>query len=157
MVTRAYPYQNLKRSDFDQVVHMLSEGFTARRGRRRSFIQRDLVGESLKGRKGAQLTALMSGGTIPDHFDYDVVLEPSSTFVGTINEDFAIESMPGDIFQLGNSSWRVLKVETGKVRVEDAQGLPPSMPFWLGEAPGRTRELSQSVSNFAGRDFGSNR
>ena len=100
----------------------------------------------MRARKGARLTALTCGGAIPDNADYDVVLEPEGTFIGTLNEDFAIESLPGDIFQLGNSSWRILRVEAGKVRVADAQGLPPTIPFWLGEAPGRTNELSGAVS-----------
>src|SRR5688572_23921626 len=125
---------------------MLSEGFTTRNGRRSTYLHYDMVNERVIGRKGARLTALLSGGAIPDNFDYDVVLEPENIPIGTLNEDFAIESMEGDIFQLGNSSWRIVKVETGKVRVEDAQGQPPTIPFWLGEAPGRTAELSESVS-----------
>src|SRR5690606_10130154 len=90
--------------------------------------------------------ALTSGGAIPDNFDYDVIKDPENIFIGTLNEDFAIESLPGDVFQLGNTSYRILRVENGKVRVEDAGGLPPSMPFWLGEGPGRTKELSYAVS-----------
>src|SRR3989441_3630544 len=97
----------------------------------------------LRARRGARLAALTSGGAIPDIGDYRVVLEPTETFVGTLNEDFAIESMPGDIFQLGNASYRITRVESGQVRVEDAQGLPPSIPFWVGEAPARAAELSQ--------------
>ncbi|MCZ6899289.1 MAG: DEAD/DEAH box helicase, partial [Bacteroidetes bacterium] len=146
MVKNAYPYRNLEKDEFSNLLQMMADGFSPRQGRRRAHIYRDLVHRTVKGRKGARLTALISGGTIPDQFDYDVILEPSSTYIGNLNEDFAIESMPGDIFQLGNNSWRILRVETGKVRVQDAQGLPPSMPFWLGEAPGRTIELSQAVS-----------
>ena len=100
----------------------------------------------LRGRRGARLTALTSGGTIPDNADYQVILEPEDQFVGTVNEDFAVESMAGDIFQLGNTSYRILRVERGIVRVEDAHGMPPTIPFWLGEAPGRSDELSPSVS-----------
>ena len=127
---------------------MLASGFTTRRGRRSAYIHYDKISREIKGRKGARLTALVAGGAIPDQFDFDVILEPSGTFVGTLNEDFAIESMVGDIFQLGNNSWRILKIEsnTGKVRVADAQGQPPSIPFWFGEAPGRTKEVSYSVS-----------
>ncbi|MDZ4844479.1 MAG: DEAD/DEAH box helicase [Chitinophagales bacterium] len=146
MVTRAYPYRDLSRKEFDEVVKMLSEGFTTRNGRRSAYLHYDMVNERVIGRKGARLTALLSGGAIPDNFDYDVVLEPENIPIGTLNEDFAIESMEGDIFQLGNSSWRIVKIETGKVRVEDAQGQAPTIPFWLGEAPGRTAELSESVS-----------
>ena len=146
VVRGAYPYRGLSRQDFDAVVHMLAEGFTTRRGRRGAYVHYDGVNRRLRGRRGARLAALTSGGAIPDLGDYRVVLEPTETFVGTLNEDFAIESMPGDIFQLGNASYRITRVESGQVRVEDAQGLPPSIPFWVGEAPARTAELSQEVS-----------
>ena len=143
---KAYPYRELSKKDFQAIIQMLADGFTTRRGRRSAYLHYDMVNERLKARKGARLTALVSGGAIPDNFDFDVMLEPQNIFVGTLNEDFAIESLPGDIFQLGNNSWRILRVENGKVRVEDAGGLPPTIPFWLGEAPGRTIELSNSVS-----------
>ena len=146
LVRKAYPYRNLSREEFDGVVAMLDEGYTPRRGRKHAYIQRDLMNGAVKGRRGARINALMSGGTIPDQFDYDVIMEPTETFIGTLNEDFAIESTAGDIVQLGNNSWRILRVEKGKIRVEDAQGLPPTMPFWFGEAPGRTAELSASLS-----------
>jgi ATP-dependent helicase Lhr and Lhr-like helicase len=142
----AYPYRSLERAEFDEVVHMLADGFTTRRGRHGALIYHDAVNHQLRGRRGARLTALTSGGTIPDNADYQVILEPQATFVGTVNEDFAVESLQGDIFQLGNVSYRILRVEQGRVRVEDAQGQPPTIPFWLGEAPGRSDELSQSVS-----------
>src|SRR5256885_15652608 len=125
---------------------MLAEGFTTRRGRRGAYVHYDGVNRRLRGRRGARLAALTSGGAIPDIGDYRVVLEPTETSVGTLNEDFASESMPGDICQLGNASYRITRVESGQVRVEDAQGLPPSIPFWVGEAPARTAELSQEVS-----------
>jgi len=115
LIIKAYPYRSLKKSEFDQVLTMLSEGYTLRRGRRGAYVHRDIVNKKVRGRKGAQFTALVSGGAIPDNFDFDVMLEPTNTFIGTINEDFAIESMPGDIFQLGNNSWRILRVESGKV------------------------------------------
>src|SRR6476661_2801204 len=143
---RAWPYASLERKDFDAVVRMLADGFSTRRGQRAGYLHRDAVHKRLRGRKGGRMTAVMSGGTIPDTGDYTVMLEPQATMIGTVNEDFAIESMAGDIFQLGNASYRVLKVEPGRVRVEDAQGAPPSIPFWLGEAPGRTDELSIGVS-----------
>ena len=146
LVRKAYPYRGLSREEFDGVVSMLAEGYTPRRGRKHAYIQRDLMNGTVRGRKGARINALMSGGTIPDQFDYDVIMEPTETFIGTLNEDFAIESTAGDIVQLGNNSWRILRVEKGKIRVEDAQGLPPTMPFWFGEAPGRTAELSASLS-----------
>ncbi len=142
----AYPYRDLKRKEFDGVITMLADGFTTRRGRKGAYIHHDVVNARVRARKNARITALISGGAIPDNFDYDVTLEPTSTFIGSLNEDFAIESLPGDVFQLGNNSYRILKVETGKVRVEDAGGAPPSIPFWLGEAPGRTKELSEAVS-----------
>src|SRR5581483_1985956 len=138
MVRRAYPFRNLKREKFDEVIRMLSEGFTTRRGRRATYLHHDAVNHRLRGRKGARLSAITNGGAIPDTSDYRVILEPSETFVGTLNEDFAIESLAGDIFQLGNSSYEIKRVGTGEVRVLDAHGQPPSIPFWLGEAPGRT-------------------
>jgi ATP-dependent Lhr-like helicase len=146
MVRRAYPFRNLSRENFDAVVRMLSEGFSTRRGRRGTYLHHDAVNKRLRARRGARLTAITNGGAIPDTSDYRVILEPSETFVGTLNEDFAIESLAGDIFQLGNTSYRIKRVEPGSVRVEDAAGQPPSIPFWLGEAPGRSEELSEAVS-----------
>src|ERR1051326_3738273 len=146
MVRRAYPYRKLEREQFDSIVRMLAEGFSTKRGRRSTYLHHDAVNQRLRGRRGARLAAITSGGAIPDTADYAVVLEPSGLVIGSVNEDFAIESLQGDIFQLGNTSWRVLRVEQGKVRVEDAHGQPPSIPFWLGEAPARSHELSVSVS-----------
>ena len=142
----AHPYRDLTREEFDEVVRMLAEGFSTKRGRRGALIHHDAVNHRVRGRRGARLVALTSGGAIPDNGDYRVVVEPSETFVGTVNEDFAVESMAGDIFQLGNTSWKVLRVNSGMVRVEDAHGQPPGMPFWLGEGPARTAELSAAVS-----------
>src|SRR6266513_2391225 len=147
LVRSSWPYRNLAREEFDSVVNMLAEGFSTKRGRRAALIHHDAVNHRLRGRRGARLVALTSGGAIPDNADYRVVLEPSETFVGTVNEDFAVESLAGDIFQLGNASWRILRVNSGVVRVEDAKGQPPGIPFWLGEAPARTNELSCAVSN----------
>lgn len=146
LVRSAYPYRGLERGEFDEVIRMLADGFTTRRGRHGALIYHDAVNQELRGRRNARLTALTSGGTIPDNADYQVILEPQAIFVGTVNEDFAVESLQGDIFQLGNVSYRILRVEQGRVRVEDAQGQPPTIPFWLGEAPGRSDELSTAVS-----------
>jgi ATP-dependent Lhr-like helicase len=143
----AYPYRNLTRQEFDDVLRMLAEGFSTKRGRRAALIHHDAVNHRIRARRGSRLLALTSGGAIPDNADYRVVLEPSETFIGTVNEDFAIESLAGDIFQLGNASWKILRVNSGQVRVEDAHGQPPSIPFWLGEGPGRTVELSGAVSD----------
>src|SRR5262245_43280599 len=146
LVRRASPYHALPREDFTAVVGMLADGFTTRRGRRGALIHYDGVNHLLRGRRGARLTALTSGGTIPDNADYQVLLEPENHFIGTVNEDFAVESLAGDIFQLGNKSYRIIRVERGVVRVEDAHGMAPTIPFWLGEAPGRSDELSAAVS-----------
>jgi ATP-dependent Lhr-like helicase len=146
LARRAWPYRGLGEGEYEAVLRMLGEGFSTRRGRRAALIHRDAVNGRLRERRGARLAAITSGGAIPDIADYEVVLEPEGTFIGTLNEDFAIESMAGDIFQLGNHSWRIVRVEAGKVRVEDARGQPPTIPFWLGEAPGRTDELSIAVS-----------
>lgn len=143
---RAWPYRQLPRVDFDAVVRMLADGFTTRRGIRAGYLHRDAVHRRLRGRQGGRMTAVMSGGTIPDTGDYAVIMEPQALTIGTVNEDFAIESLAGDIFQLGNASYRIIRVEAGRIRVEDAQGMPPSIPFWLGEAPGRSDELSAGVS-----------
>ena len=147
MVRKAWPYRDLSREDFDAVVRMLAEGFTTRKGPRSGLVHRDEVHGRILAKRSARLTALTSGGAIPDVADYRVVLDPDETFLGTLNEDFAIESNAGDIFQLGNSSWRILQVASGVVRVADARGAPPTIPFWLGEAPGRTAELSSLVSD----------
>jgi ATP-dependent Lhr-like helicase len=142
----AYAYRNLRREDFDDCIRMLAQGFSTRRGRRGALIHRDTVNKTLRPRKGARLTSITSGGVIPDNADYKVMLEPEGFSVGSVNEDFAVESLQGDVFQLGNTSYRILRVERGTVRVEDAHGQPPSIPFWLGEAPGRSNELSAAVS-----------
>ncbi|HKF17692.1 MAG TPA: DEAD/DEAH box helicase [Candidatus Dormibacteraeota bacterium] len=147
LIRRAAPFAELSRRDFDDVVDLVSEGITTGRGRRAAYLHRDRVNGRLKGRRGARLAALTSGGAIPELGDYRVVAEPDDTFVGTVNEDWAIESMAGDVFLLGTTSWRIRRVEPGTVRVVDAQGTPPSVPFWLGEAPGRTEELSGEVSD----------
>jgi ATP-dependent Lhr-like helicase len=147
LVRRAFPYRHLERSAFDATLAMVAEGFSTRRGRRGALVHRDEVNHRVKGRRGARLLALTSGGAIPEVADYRVVLEPGDTFIGTLNEDFAIESMAGDIFQLGNASWQVLQVGTGVMRVADAKGAPPNIPFWLGEAPARSDELSREVSD----------
>ncbi|HVN40552.1 MAG TPA: helicase-related protein, partial [Myxococcota bacterium] len=146
LVRRAYPYSSLTRDEFLDVVRMLAEGFTTRRGHGAAYIHRDAVNGVLRGRRGARLTAITSGGAIPDTADYEVVLEPANQVVGTVNEDWAVESLAGDIFQLGNLSYKIRRVEAGRVRVEDAHGQAPTIPFWLGEAPGRSDELSSAVS-----------
>jgi ATP-dependent Lhr-like helicase len=146
LMRRAWPYQALAREDFTAVIGMLAQGFGTRRGRRGALIHHDAVNHVVRGRRGARLTALTSGGAIPDTADYQVLLEPESQVIGSVNEDWAVESMAGDVFQLGNAAYRILRVERGTVRVEDAQGMMPNIPFWLGEAPGRTDELSRSVS-----------
>jgi ATP-dependent helicase Lhr and Lhr-like helicase len=146
LIRRSWPFRELQREDFAAVVGMLAAGFATRRGRRGALIHHDAVNRVLRGRRGARLVALTSGGTIPDNADYQVMLEPQNQAIGTVNEDFAVESLAGDIFQLGNNSYRILRVERGTVRVADAEGLAPNIPFWLGEAPGRSDELSQSVS-----------
>ena len=148
LAKRAWPYRELTRESFDAVVKMTSEGFATKRGRRAALVHRDEVNGVVKGRRGARTLAITSGGAIPEVADYRVVLEPEETFVGTLNEDFAIESMAGDVFQLGNQSYRVLQVGMGVVRVADAKGEPPSIPFWFGEAPARSDELSKAVSDF---------
>lgn len=143
---RATPYAALDDATFQALLRMLAEGYTTRHGTRGAYLHRDLATRSLRGRRGGRLTALTSGGTIADNADYAVLLEPQGLNIGTVNEDFAVESLAGDVFQLGNTSYRILKIESGRVRVEDAQGMPPSIPFWLGEAPGRSDELSFAVA-----------
>jgi len=147
LVRRAWPYRNLARSDFDAVLKMTADGFATRRGRRSALVHRDEVNGRVRGRRSARLLAITSGGAIPEVADYRVVLDPEDTFIGTVNEDFAIESTAGDIFQLGNASWQILRVGAGIVRVADAKGAPPTLPFWLGEAPARSDELSRAVSD----------
>ncbi|MCC4604837.1 DEAD/DEAH box helicase [Xanthomonas campestris] len=150
LVRRAWPFAQLSRASFDSVVRMLCDGFSTRLGPRAGYLHRDAVHRRLHARRGARMTALTSGGTIPETGDYSVVLEPQADKIGTVNEDFAVESLTGDVFQLGNASYRILRVEAGRVRVEDARGAPPNIPFWLGEAPGRSDELSVAVSRLRG-------
>jgi ATP-dependent Lhr-like helicase len=147
LVRRAYPYRNLKRETFDAILEMLSEGIAAKRGRYGAYIHRDRVNGKLRARRGARLAAITSGGAIPDNSLYAVVAEPDGIVVGTVDEDFAVESNRGDIMLLGNTSWMIRRIETnaGRVLVQDAHGAPPSVPFWRGEAPARTQELSEHV------------
>src|SRR5262249_41416008 len=151
LIRRAAPFAELSRRDFDDVVDLVSEGITTGRGRPAAYLHRDRVNARLRARRGARLAALTSGGAIPELGDYRVVADPDDTFVGTVNEDWAIESMAGDVFLLGTTSWHIRRVEPGAVRVVDAHGAPPSVPFWLGEAPGRTQELSDEVSDLRAR------
>jgi len=146
VVCSAWPYHDLKKEQFLAVVQMLADGYSTRRGRRSALVFYDAINGQLRGRPAARLTALQNGGAIPDHFDYEVIMLPQGHRIGTLNEDFAFESIPGDIFQLGNTSYRMLKIEQGRVLVEDAHGQPPTIPFWLGDKPGRSDELSSSVS-----------
>ncbi|MEZ4382986.1 MAG: DEAD/DEAH box helicase [Nannocystaceae bacterium] len=149
-VRRTAPFAALDRGRFEAIVAMLGDGFSTRRGRRGALIHRDQVHGRIRGRRGASMTAIQNGGAIPDTADYDVIREPEGLRVGSVHEDFAIESLAGDIFQLGATAWRILKVEPGRVRVEDAAGQPPTLPFWIGEAPGRSVELSAAVAALRG-------
>ncbi|MDQ3661273.1 MAG: DEAD/DEAH box helicase [Actinomycetota bacterium] len=147
LMTRAQPFAGVTRECFDEIVELVSDGIQTGRGRRGAYLHRDRVGGLLRGRRGARLAALTSGGAIPELADYRVIAEPDDTFVGTVNEDWAIESMAGDVFLLGSTSWRIRRIEPGAVRVVDAQGAPPSVPFWLGEAPARTDELCDEIAS----------
>ncbi len=146
LVARSAHYEALAREDFDEVVTLLSEGIETGRGRRMAYLHRDRVHGHLRPRRGARLAALTSGGAIPETGDYRVLMDPGDVFVGTVNEDFAIESMAGDVFLLGTHPWQIVQVHNGVMRVRDATGRHPTVPFWLGEAPGRTLELSEEVS-----------
>ena len=145
-VRRAWPYRTLERADFDAVLDVLSEGIATARGHSGAYLHRDAVNRRLRGRRNARLTAITSGGAIPETAQYLVVAEPEGTTVGTLDEDFAVESLAGDVFLLGTTSWRIRRIEPGRIRVEDAHGAAPGIPFWLGEAPGRTRELSSELA-----------
>ncbi len=151
LVRSAYPYRNLPRVDLDSVIEMLSEGIATSRGRSSALLHRDGVNRRVKGRRGARLTAITSGGAIPENANYTVIAEPEGKVVGTLDEDFAVESLAGDVFLLGTHSWRIRRVEAGRVRVDDAHGAAPTIPFWLGEAPGRSSELSAEVSRLRQR------
>jgi ATP-dependent Lhr-like helicase len=144
LVRRAYPYRDLLRETYESVLEMLSEGIASRRGRYGAYLHRDRVNRKLRARRGSRLAAITSGGAIPESALFTVVAEPDGVVVGTLDEDFAVESNAGDIMLLGNTSWRIRRVEgkSGRVLVEDAHGAPPSVPFWRGEAPARTEELS---------------
>jgi ATP-dependent Lhr-like helicase len=146
LIRRAYPYRNLAASDYEEILTMLSDGIAARRGRYGAYVLRDRINRRLKGRRGARLAAITGGGAIPETALYAVVAEPEGTTVGTVDEDFAVESLAGDIMLLGNTSWRIRRVGQGRVQVEDAHGAAPTIPFWNGEAPARTFELSQTVA-----------
>ena len=147
MFTKAAPYASLTKAQFDEAVQQAATGVVTGRGPRGAYLHHDSINQEVRGRRGARLAALTSGGAIGENGDYRVVAEPDDTFIGTVNEDWAVESMAGDIFLLGSHSWRIKQVAAGTVRVIDAGDAPPTVPFWLGEAPARTAELSQQVSN----------
>ncbi len=146
LLRRAYPYRHLAREHFDEIIEMLSEGIASARCRYAAYLHRDRVNGIVRARRGARLAAITSGGAIPENSLYTVVAQPEGVTVGTVDEDFAVESLAGDIILLGNTSWRIRRVQSGSVLVEDAQGAPPTVPFWRGEAPARTDELSQHVA-----------
>lgn len=146
LVRRAYPYRDLPRAAYDALIEMLSQGISTQAGRRSAFLHRDRINKILRGRRGARLAALTCGGAIPDNADYEVLADPEGTFVGRVTEDFVVESMTGDVFLLGNTAWRIRRVERGRLHVEDAHGQAPLIPFWLGEAPARSPELSLALS-----------
>ncbi len=143
---RAFSYRHLSRERFDEVLHMVAEGYVSGRRRQHAYVFHDRVQQQIRPRRGARLAAITSGGAIPDTATYAVIAEPDGKVVGSVDEDFAVESIAGDIILLGTSSWRIRGIETGKVRVEDAHGAPPNIPFWRGEAPSRTAELSNEVA-----------
>src|SRR5487761_1559022 len=146
LVRRAYPYRNLSRKEFDEIIGMLADGIASRRGRYSAYLHRDGVNKRLRARRGSRLAAITSGGAIPDNALYTVIAEPEHVTIGTVDEDFAVESLRGDIILLGNTSWQIRRVQAGSVLVEDANGAPPNVPFWRGEAPSRTPELSEQVA-----------
>jgi ATP-dependent helicase Lhr and Lhr-like helicase len=150
-VRRVYPYHSLGRKDFDEIIEMLSEGIASQRGRYGAYLHRDRVNHILRARRGARLAAITSGGAIPENSLYSVVAQPEGITIGTVDEDFAVESLAGDIMLLGNTSWRIRRVTSGSVLVEDAQGAAPSVPFWRGEAPARTEELSSHLAELRER------
>ena len=141
----AYPYRDLSWEQFESLIQLIADGFVPGRRQLYAFVSYDRREGRVRPRRGGRLAALTSGGAIPDTATYVVVAEPDGTVVGTVDEDFAVESLAGDIMLLGTTSWRIKGIETGKVRVEDAHGQPPNIPFWRGEAPSRSRELSQAV------------
>ncbi len=149
---RAWPYRDLQQHEYEQVLRMLAEGYSSRRGLQSAYLHRDTVNHKLRARRGARLTAITCGGAIPSNADYQVVLEPTGVFVGTLNEDFAVESLAGDIFQLGNTSYRILRVEAGRVRVEDAAGQPPDDSFLARGGPCAQQRIVAGGIGTAGRD-----
>ena len=151
LVTNAFPYRELTRDEFDALIKMISEGYTSRRGRKGAHLHLDLINKKVRARRGANLVSITNGGAIPDTFEYQVVLDPEDLVVGSLNEDFALDALPGDVFTLGTHSWQILRIDGLKVRVRDAMGMHPTVPFWFGEGPGRTRELSKSVSDLRAR------
>ncbi len=146
LIQRAWPYRRISRATFEEAIELAASGIETGRGRRLAYLHRDRINGRLRARRGARLAALTSGGAIPETGDYRVLMEPSDVLIGTVNEDFAIESMQGDVFLLGTHPWQIVQVTNGVMRVRDAAGRHPTVPFWLGEAPARTDELSQDVS-----------
>lgn len=149
LVKKSFPYRDLSLETFNRIIEMLSDGIASSRGRYSAYLFRDQVNGMVKARRGSRLTAITSGGAIPDNGLFTVVAEPTNAMVGTLDEDFAVESNRGDIILLGSTSWKINRIisANSRVLVEDAHGAPPTVPFWRGEAPGRTDELSLRLSD----------
>ncbi|QMV19276.1 DEAD/DEAH box helicase [Granulicella sp. 5B5] len=148
VLRRAYPFRNLTPQLYEQLLSLLHNGIESSRGRYGAYILRDRVQGQLHARRGARSIAIGNGGAIPDTSIFAVMLQPENVQIATLDEHFAVDSSPGDVILLGNTSWRIQRVEAaGKVLVEDAHGAPPSIPFWEGEAPQRTSVVSDGVSD----------
>ncbi len=142
-----YIWRELRRSDFDGVLSMLNDGYSLRFGRRSRYIFYDRTEQIVRARPGARITAALNGGAIPENFEYEVIEEPDGTYVGSVHEDFAIESSRGDVFQLGNRLWQITQVSGNRVSVVYAPNKHPTIPFWIVDVPGRTDALSAAVSS----------
>ncbi len=138
---------------YDDLLTMLADGIASQRGRYGAYLYRDRVNKRLKARRGARMIAIMNGGAIPETALYTVVAEPEGTVVGTLHEDFAVESLKGDIVLLGNMSWRIRRVEAaGRILVEDAHGAPPIDSVLAGRSARTHRRTFAATRRAAAKD-----
>jgi ATP-dependent helicase Lhr and Lhr-like helicase len=146
LARRALPWRGLDRVEFDKVIEMLHEGFVSGRETARGPVFRVTSGQ-LGVAHNADKRCLLNAGTIPEWFEYEVHDAATGRRLGRLDEEFAFESSPGQIMQLGGQNWCIVRITTGRVEVEAAEDQVPNMPFWFGEGPGRSRALSRQVHN----------
>ncbi len=147
LVRRAWSFRDVSRGHFEAVLGMLSGKYPAEEfGELRPRIVWDKQNHLIRGRPGALRLATISGGTIPDRGLYPVYHQTRNAKLGELDEENVNELRTGDVILLGASTWKISDITPQKVLVVDGQGAAPTVPFWKGDAIGRTYELGVRVA-----------